>query len=110
MAQNGHWLTPHFAGTPDHWNTKPPLLIWLEALSFKTFGFSTWALRLPTLLVTLGTVVLLFWFAAKVLRRPVAGLFGGVILVTCAGYVRLHVARTGEYDALLIFLAGGDMG
>ena len=37
------------------------------------------------------------------LRRPVAGLFGGVILVTCAGYVRLHVARTGEYDALLTF-------
>lgn len=103
MAQNGHWLTPHFAGTPDHWNTKPPLLIWLEALSFKTFGFSTWALRLPTLLSTLGTVVLLFWFAAKVLHRPVAGLFGGVILVTCAGYVRLHVARTGEYDALLTF-------
>ena len=103
MAQHGHWLVPHYDGTPDHWNTKPPLLIWLEALSFRVFGFSTWAFRLPTLLATLGTVGLLFRFAARVLRQPLAGLLGTVVLVTCAGYVRLHVARTGDYDALLIF-------
>lgn len=103
MASSGHWLVPHFGGHPDHWNTKPPLLIWLEALSFKIFGYSTWALRLPILLATLGTVVLIFRFAAKVLRRPLGGLFAGMVLVTCSGYVRLHVARTGEYDAMLAF-------
>lgn len=103
MASSSHWLVPHFGGHPDHWNTKPPLLIWLEALSFKIFGYSTWTLRLPILLATLGTVVLIFRFAAKVLRRPLGGLVAGMVLVTCSGYVRLHVARTGEYDAMLAF-------
>jgi 4-amino-4-deoxy-L-arabinose transferase-like glycosyltransferase len=101
MARDGHWLVPHFGGLPDHWNTKPPLLIWLEALSFRMFGFSTWALRLPTLLATLATVALLFRFAAQVLQRPLAGFLGVAVLVTCEGYLRVHVARTGDYDALL---------
>jgi 4-amino-4-deoxy-L-arabinose transferase-like glycosyltransferase len=101
MARDGHWLVPHFDGHPDHWNTKPPLLIWLEALSLRTLGFSTWALRLPTLLASLTTVFLLYRFAANTLRRPLAGVFGAMVLVTCAGYARMHVARTADYDALL---------
>ena len=101
MVRDGHWLVPHFDGKPDHWNTKPPLLIWLEALSFQAFGFSTWALRLPTLLASLATVGLLFRFAARQLARPLAGLFAVIVLVTSAGYLSLHVARTGDYDALL---------
>lgn len=101
MARDGHWLVPHFDGIPDHWNTKPPLLIWLEALSLRAFGLSTLALRLPTLVATMATVVLLFRFAARVLHQPLAGFFGSIVLVTCLGYVRLHVARTADYDALL---------
>lgn len=103
MARNGHWLVPYYDGTPDHWNTKPPLLVWLQALCFKIFGYSTWSLRLPTLLATMGTVVVLFQFAATVLGRPRAGLLAGMVLVTSAGYLRMHVARTGDYDALLAF-------
>ncbi|MDU0370685.1 ArnT family glycosyltransferase [Hymenobacter endophyticus] len=103
MLRNGHWLVPHYDGAPDHWNTKPPLLIWLQVLSLKLFGISAWALRLPTLLASLGTVLLLFRFATRVLRRPWAGVLAGVILVTTTGFVRLHVARTADYDALLIF-------
>ncbi|WP_019946984.1 ArnT family glycosyltransferase [Hymenobacter aerophilus] len=103
MTRNGHWLTTYYDGSPDHWNTKPPLLIWLQALSFTAFGYSTWALRLPTLLASMGTVLLVFFFAARVLKRPVGGLLAGMVLATSAGYVRLHVARTGDYDALLTF-------
>lgn len=102
MAHNGNWMVPTYAGQPDHWNTKPPLIIWLEALSFRAFGYSTWALRLPVALANLVTVVSLFRFAARTLRIPLAGFFGGLVLVTCVGFVRLHVARTGEYDALLV--------
>lgn len=101
MALHGHWLVPSFSGAPDHWNTKPPLLIWLQALTFKLFGFSTWALRLPTAVASVTTVFLLFRFAARVLQRPLAGFFGGLVLVTCGGFIKLHVARTGDYDALL---------
>ena len=102
MARDGHWLVPHFGGRPDHWNTKPPLVIWLEALSFRMFGFSAWALRLPTLLASLTTVWLLFRFAARVLRRPLAGFLGAAVLATCGGFFHIHVARTGDYDAVLV--------
>jgi 4-amino-4-deoxy-L-arabinose transferase-like glycosyltransferase len=101
MALNNDWLVTHYGPDPDHWNTKPPLLIWLQALSFKAFGFSTWSLRLPTALAAIVTVFVLFRFACRVLKQPLAGFFGALVLVTCAGFVRLHVARTGDYDALL---------
>ncbi|MCC2545881.1 glycosyltransferase family 39 protein [Hymenobacter sp. BT175] len=103
MSRNGNLLVTHFEGQPDHWNTKPPLLIWLQALSFTLFGYSTWALRLPTALATLGTLILLYRFAARDLRMPLAGFFAGLVLVCSTGYVRLHVARTADYDALLTF-------
>lgn len=101
MVIKNNWLVPFYDAEPDHWNTKPPLLIWLQALSFKAFGFSTWALRLPTALASVTTVLVLYRFAARVLHRPLAGFFGALILVTCAGYVKLHVARTADYDTLL---------
>ncbi|AII51813.1 hypothetical protein N008_07425 [Hymenobacter sp. APR13] len=101
MVYNGNWLVTHFEGQPDHWNTKPPLMVWLQALSFSTFGFSTWALRLPTALASLTTIVLVFRFAARDLRLPVAGFLSGLVLATSVGYIRLHVARTADYDVLL---------
>jgi 4-amino-4-deoxy-L-arabinose transferase-like glycosyltransferase len=101
MVIQDHWLVPFYGSEPDHWNTKPPLLIWLQALSFKAFGFSTWALRLPTALASVTTVVAVYQFGARVLHRPLAGFFGALILVTSVGYVKLHVARTADYDAFL---------
>jgi hypothetical protein len=101
MALNGHWLVPYYGPDPDHWNTKPPMLIWLQALGFKLFGFSTWALRLPTALAALTTVFVVFRFGARVLKQALGGFFGALVLLTCAGFVKLHVARTGDYDALL---------
>lgn len=103
MARDGNWLVTLFEGIPDHWNTKPPLLIWLQALSFKAFGYTTIAFRLPTLVATFATILVLYRFASNVLKRPLAGLFTVLILVTTVGYVRIHVARTGDYDALLTF-------
>ena len=102
MARNGNWLITHFEGQPDLWNTKPPLLIWLQAISFLLFGYSEVALRLPTALATTITLALLYFFAARTLRQPLAGFAGGFVLVTSVGYIRLHVARTGDYDALLV--------
>lgn len=101
MALHGHWLVPQFNKAPDHWNTKPPLLIWLQAGLMELFGFSTWVLRLPTALATMATVVVIYQFAARVLRQPLGGFLGGLVLITSMGYVKIHVARTGDYDALL---------
>jgi len=102
VIENGNWLVMHYGPEPDHWNTKPPLLIWLQVLSLKAFGFSTWALRLPTAVASVVTPLVLFRFGRRALGQPLAGFLGALVLVTCAGFVRLHVARTADYDTLLV--------
>lgn len=104
MLRNGNWLVTHFGGRPDLWNTKPPLLIWAQALLFQLLGFTPLALRLPSALAALGTVALLAWFADRVLRAPLLGLCSALVLLTTSGYIDWHVTRSGDYDSLLVLL------
>lgn len=51
MVRDGAWLQPPWLGVPLF--EKPPLLYWLLGLSGTVFGWSTFAMRLPGVLVTL---------------------------------------------------------
>jgi 4-amino-4-deoxy-L-arabinose transferase-like glycosyltransferase len=62
MATDGSWMTPKFLGR--YMLFKPPLLVWLSALSLKLFGSSVAALRLPILLTAaFATLLLVIWSA-----------------------------------------------
>jgi 4-amino-4-deoxy-L-arabinose transferase-like glycosyltransferase len=100
LHAGGQWLVTTFAHHPDLWNTKPPLLIWLQALSMAAFGPTPLAVRLPTLLATVSTVGLLY-AAGRRLGQPGLGLLAGALLITMPGYLGPHVGRSGDYDALL---------
>lgn len=111
MVKNGNWLVPHFRGEPDMWNVKPPLHIWLVALSFKILGINELALRLPSAICASLVVVLIYVFAAMGLKRRWAGLMGGLIILSSMGFSDTHIGRTGDYDALLtLFVFGGGLG
>ncbi|QNP53470.1 glycosyltransferase family 39 protein [Hymenobacter qilianensis] len=69
MDLNNNWLVTYFGGAPDMWNTKPPLMIWLEVLSLRLFGYSNTALRLPSAFAALATVIVLYVFARFYLRQ-----------------------------------------
>ncbi len=99
----GNVLIPTYGNAPDMWNTKPPLLIWLQVLSMKIFGVNEIGVRLPSALAALGTCLLLFWFCARKLNKPLLGLLTVLILVSSEGYIRIHSTRTADYDALLTF-------
>lgn len=103
MLRDHQWLVTHYRGQPDLWNTKPPLLVWLQALSLHIFGYSEWAFRLPTALAALALVALVAAFARHWLGGPLAGLLAGFALLSSKGFVAQHVARTGDYEALLLF-------
>ena len=105
MLGDHQWLVTHYRGQPDLWNTKPPLLVWLQALSLHTFGYSEWAFRLPSALAALALVVLVAAFARRWLGGPLAGLLAGLALLSSKGFVAQHVARTGDYETLLLFFA-----
>ncbi len=63
MAETGDWVTPRLYGKP--WFEKPPLLYWGAALSFKLFGVSEAAARLPSAISALLATLALAWLALR---------------------------------------------
>jgi len=72
MLQSGDWVTPRLLGQP--WLEKPPLFYWAAALSFRVFGASEFAGRLPSALGALITALALGWTALRAYGLNAAGL------------------------------------
>ena len=102
MFRNGFSFIPSFHGSSDLWNTKPPLLIWLQTLSFHLFGVNEFAFRLPTAISAMATLLVLMYWLRKTGYTVVTGLATLMMLVTSRAYVGWHGSRTGDYEALLI--------
>jgi 4-amino-4-deoxy-L-arabinose transferase-like glycosyltransferase len=82
---------------------KPPLLFWTIAASFKTFGESEFSARLPSVMMGVGTLLLIYAMAAAELG-PLAGLVAGLVPL---GFY-FFVARGGREcatDAPVIFFS-----
>jgi 4-amino-4-deoxy-L-arabinose transferase-like glycosyltransferase len=92
------WVTPHhnFLPTLD----KPMGFFWPVALSFKLFGFSEWAARLPSTLAALGCLLLVYQFAQRQWGVQQA-LWSCLILVTSLGF--FIFARLVIFDMSLTF-------
>lgn len=101
MDQNSKWLVTYFEGKPEMWNTKPPLIIWLEVLSLRLFGYSETAFRLPTMMASVFTAVLIYLFSYRWLKSLWGAVFAVLIMITATGYNDHHTARTGDYDTVL---------
>lgn len=63
MAETGDWVTPRLYGKP--WFEKPPLFYWGAAISFKLFGVSEAAARLPSAISALLATLALAWLAFR---------------------------------------------
>ena len=63
MAETGDWITPRLYGKP--WFEKPVLYYWSAALSFKLFGVSEAAARLPSALSALLATLPMAWLALR---------------------------------------------
>ena len=101
MVSSGHWLVTTYNGLPDHWNTKPPLLIWMVAALLKAGLPPLLALRLPSVMATAAIVVALFAYCRLVLNDRLAGIVAALLVLTSTLFIGPHVALTGDYDALL---------
>lgn len=101
MASNGDYIVTYFNGEPDMWNTKPPLMIWLQVVFIKTMGLNELAVRLPSAIAAFITCMALLWFSVKYLNSFWLGFITIMVLMTSQGYVSIHGTRTGDYDALL---------
>lgn len=102
MMTTANPLVVTFNGQADLWNTKPPLAIWLSALSMRAFGINELALRLPAVLAAMATVVAVFLFTHRVSHSRAIAWLAALILLGTGGFVEVHVARTADFDSLLL--------
>ncbi|HEY8020167.1 MAG TPA: glycosyltransferase family 39 protein [Thermoanaerobaculia bacterium] len=103
MLQNRSFLVTTYARQPEYWNLKPPLGYWLIALSYRLFGYTSFALRLPSALFGLLVVAGTMAFAKRWGNRRLAVL-SGLIVATAFGFLSSHGARSGDLDSALSFL------
>src|SRR4051812_14453488 len=78
---------------------KPPLALWVQALSVKVFGFSSLAILVPQALMGMGSVALVYDLARRRFGRVAGGVAGLVLALTP---MTVAVSRHNNPDALLV--------
>ncbi len=102
MLQTGDFIVPRVGSDP--YFTKPPLVNWLVAASFKLFGTrSEWAARLPSVLCVLA-VALAFVTVARASLGAHGSLAAALIWLSNFGVA--EKGRLIEIEALYVSLAG----
>lgn len=76
VVASGHYLDLTWNGQP--YLRKPPLLFWEIAASFRTFGESEFAARLPSVLMGLGTLMLIYLCGTATVGR-LAGTVAAIV-------------------------------
>jgi 4-amino-4-deoxy-L-arabinose transferase-like glycosyltransferase len=79
MVQRNDFIQLIYHGTD--WLDKPHFPFWITALSFKLFGFSTWAYKLPGILFLMMGTLYTYLFAKSLYNKQVA-LWSVLILLT----------------------------
>lgn len=99
MAETGQMVPSIWNGKPfyDH----PPMGFWIVAISYQLFGVSEFATRLPSALMGLGSIVLMYLVGVTFFKKKEVGFAAAVILGTCVWYV-IRV-RSGNLDSPFVF-------
>ena len=99
MVASGDWLFPHRGS--ELYSDKPPMLMWLEALSYQLVGNWRIAFLLPSLLAGLLTLVLT-WDLGRRLWNPRVGLFAAIALL--ATFQFAYQVKRAQIDPLVMAL------
>jgi 4-amino-4-deoxy-L-arabinose transferase-like glycosyltransferase len=100
MLQTGNYVVPQVGSYPYY--GKPPLVNWLVAASFKTFGArNEWTARLPSALLVLA-VAIAFVTVARATLRPKGSFLAALIWMTNIGMI--EKGRLIEIEALYVSL------
>jgi 4-amino-4-deoxy-L-arabinose transferase-like glycosyltransferase len=101
MLESGDWIQPHFNHA--RFYEKPPLTYWSVAASYRLFGFTEFASRLPSALAYIGTVLVTFLLALELVGRRTAPLAALIFATSLGPYLFGRFLFT---DTLLVFWLG----
>lgn len=103
MYQSGDLLIRTFNKSPETYELKPPLLIWLQVACLHCFGINELAIRFPSVFFSILSLVLIFIITYSSTKKFWPGIFAMGITATSFGFFGDHVGRFGDHDATLVF-------
>ncbi len=95
MIVSGNYSQMQIAFKP-FWE-KPPLFIWLQALSMNVFGINEFAARLPNAIIGLFTLLLLYAIGKYIYNKKVGLLWS---ILYCGSYLSFFYFKSGIIDPL----------
>ena len=104
MSQSHNWLIRTYNGFPEIFETKPPLLIWFQVVSLKIFGYNELAIRMPSVMFSILSLVVLYILLFKMTESKLASFGGALITATSKGFYGEHLGRFGDHEALLVLI------
>src|SRR3954454_22388188 len=83
---------------------KPPMALWVQALSVRGFGFSSWAMLVPQALMGVASVWLVYDLVRRRFGRAGGFVAGAVLALTP---IAVAISRHNNPDALLVLCSVG---
>src|SRR5262249_5853536 len=99
MLEHHDWITPTLGQKP--WLEKPALYYWQAMISFKIFGVSDWAARLPSAFDATLVVAAIYAFLRKL--RPGSELDGALMTASAAGIITFARAASTDMPLAAMF-------
>lgn len=103
MYQSGDLIVRTYKGSPETYELKPPLLVWLQVACLHLFDLNELAIRFPSVFFSILSLVLVFIITYSSTKKYWSGIFAMGILATSFGFYGDHVGRFGDHDATLAF-------
>lgn len=104
MASSGDWITPWFSPGVPFWG-KPPLSFWSQAATINLLGSNEFAARLPGLLISLATALLLHHVVVRLANRQTALLSVVIFATSALGFVMSGAVLTDPFLCFALTLA-----
>ena len=96
------FLSPRIYG--EYWYDKPPMYYWLVAASFTLFGAGEFAARFPSALLSLVTIILVYFAGSKVIGKR-GGIIAAFVLATSIEFFYLGKAAVTDITLNLFLTA-----
>jgi len=102
IVETGDWLTPQTRGMPalEH----PPLFVWTQAVFLKAFGISDFVAKLPAALCALGTILLVYWLALRLLKDELAASVAMFVMLATPYFIKYAAHAMTDVPTTFLFV------
>jgi 4-amino-4-deoxy-L-arabinose transferase-like glycosyltransferase len=102
IVRSGDWLNPSIRGAPalEH----PPLFVWVQAVFFSLFGISDMVAKAPSALSAVGTVLLVYWLARRLLRDSLAASVAMFVMLATPYFIKYANHAMTDVPTAFLFL------